>query len=93
MLDRLYNVLDNLALRHQLFKVETIGCTHMVVGNLQPSLRDHVAKACWFAMNAHKAAQTIVVCPDDPSLGYVLDVTAVWMIYLSDMLCIIVVDA
>ncbi|DBA82757.1 TPA: Guanylate cyclase soluble subunit alpha-2 [Trebouxia sp. C0004] len=40
MLDRLYNVPDNLALRHQLFKVETIGCTHTVVGNLQkPSTR------------------------------------------------------
>lgn len=42
MLDRLYNVLDNLALRHQLFKVETIACTHMVVGNpAEPSTRPY----------------------------------------------------
>ena len=69
LLDRLYHVLDNLAIRHQLFKVETIGCTHMAVGNLDPCLSDHVAKAAWFSLDAHKAAQSILVCQDDPSLG------------------------
>ena len=71
LLDRLYHILDNLALRWQLFKVETIGCTHMVVGNLQPALPDHVARACWFALDAHKATQSVPVCAADPLLGYV----------------------
>ena len=70
MLDRLYHVLDKLALRHQLFKVETIGCTHMVVGNLQRPQPDHASKAAWFALEAHHAAQSILVRMQDPSLGY-----------------------
>ncbi len=69
MLDRLYHMLDNLALRHQLFKVETIGCTHMVVGNLQKPQCDHTAKAAWFALDAHKAAQSVLISPNDPMLG------------------------
>ena len=69
MLDRLYHVLDNLALRHHLFKVETIGCTHVVVGNLQTPQPDHASKAAWFALDAHKAAQSILVSTQDPSLG------------------------
>ena len=69
MLDRLYHVLDNLALRHQLFKVETIGCTHMVVGNLQKPQPDHASKAAWFALDAQRAAQSILVCTQDLSLG------------------------
>ena len=69
MLDRLYHVLDDLALQHQLFKVETIGCTHMVVGNLQNPQPDHAAKAAWFALDAHKAAQTLLISPADATLG------------------------
>ena len=69
MLDRLYHLLDNLALRHQLFKVETIGCTHMVVGNLQNPQPDHAAKAVWFALDAHKAAQSVYISSKDPTLG------------------------
>ncbi|DBA87007.1 TPA: hypothetical protein ACH3X2_000386 [Trebouxia sp. C0005] len=71
MLDRLYNVLDNLALRHQLFKVETIGCTHMVVGNLQNPQPDHTARAVWFALDAHRAAQSVRISAKDPTLGYI----------------------
>ena len=70
LLDRLYQVLDNLAIQHQLFKVETIGCTHMVVGNLQTPHPGHASTAAWFAMDAHKAAQRILICEEDPSLGW-----------------------
>ena len=69
MLDRLYHVLDDLALRHQLFKVETIGCTHMVVGNVHIPQSDHTAKSAWFALDAHKAAQALLISSSDPSLG------------------------
>ena len=69
LLDRLYHILDSLALRHQLFKVETIGCTHMVVGNLQNPQPDHAAKAAWFALDAHKAALSVLISAKDPMLG------------------------
>ena len=70
MLDRLYQELDGLAIRHCLFKVETIGATHMCVGNLQSPQPDHASKAAWFALDAHKAAQSIPVSTEDPSLGW-----------------------
>ena len=70
MLDRLYQDLDSLAIRHCLFKVETIGATHMCVGNLQSAQPDHASKAAWFALDAHKAAQSILVSTQDPSLGW-----------------------
>ncbi|KAL3157894.1 hypothetical protein ABBQ32_012304 [Trebouxia sp. C0010 RCD-2024] len=71
LLDRLYQVLDNLAIRHNLFKVETIGCTHMVVGNLQAAQPEHASKAAWFALDAHKAARTILISAEDPPLGHI----------------------
>ena len=83
LLDKLYQALDSLAIRHHLFKVETIGCTHMVVGNLQTPRPDHASKAAWFALDAHKAAQTIPIKEQDPYLGYAVPSHLLFALILS----------
>ncbi|CAB9514122.1 Receptor-type guanylate cyclase gcy [Seminavis robusta] len=67
MLDRLYNQLDDLSHKHDLYKVETIGDAYMCCGNLvkdQPE--DHVKRVADFAVDAMEAAGTIRINEDDP---------------------------
>lgn len=79
ILDRLYRALDSLAIKHDLFKVETIASTHMVVGNLQSPKPDHAAKAAWFALDAHRAARSIPISAQDPSLGWAVPLRFPWL--------------
>lgn len=57
MLDRLYAKFDDLAKKHQLFKVETIGDAYMAVGNLSVPQADHAERVALFAMDCVEAAQ------------------------------------
>jgi len=72
MLDRLYLKLDNLSVKHDVFKVETIGDAYMAVTNLvkdQPD--DHAKRIADFAIDAIKAANETNVDEDDLGMGVV----------------------
>lgn len=69
MLDRLYRAFDALTSRHNLFKVETIGDSYMVVGNLRCSQPDHAARVAFFSIEAVQTAQSILVSESNPDLG------------------------
>ena len=69
MLDRLYEKFDALVAHYELFKVETIGDTYMVVGNLPDPQADHTARVAHFAIDAVAAADTVEINVEDPSLG------------------------
>ena len=71
MLDRLYRAFDGLTTQHNLFKVETIGDSYMVVGNLRHPQPDHAARVAAFAIEAVHMAGSILINEDDPSMGYV----------------------
>ena len=71
MLDRLYCALDSLTSKYNLFKVETIGDAYLVVGNLRHPQHDHAAQVARFAMEAVKAATSILANEDDLDMGYV----------------------
>lgn len=71
MLDRLYCALDSLTSKYNLFKVETIGDAYMVVGNLRHPQHNHAAQVARFAMEAVKAATSILANEDDLAMGYV----------------------
>ncbi|CAB9506309.1 activated protein kinase catalytic subunit alpha-1 [Seminavis robusta] len=70
MLGRLYNKLDKVAEKHEVFKVETIGDAYMAVTNLvkdQPD--DHVKRIAEFAADALEAANDTLIDEDNPEKG------------------------
>ena len=69
MLDRLYRAFDKLTARHKLFKVETIGDSYMVVGNLRHPQPDHAAQVALFAIEAIQTAGSIAINESDLSMG------------------------
>ena len=69
MLDRLYRAFDKVTARHNLFKVETIGDSYMVVGNLRHSQPDHASQVAHFAIEAVHSAGSILINEDDPGMG------------------------
>lgn len=72
MLDRLYHKFDDLTLRYDVFKVETVGDAYMCVTNLvkdQPD--DHAKRIAMFAMDAITAASETLIDTSDPSLGMI----------------------
>mmetsp|Transcript_30979 Transcript_30979/g.78271 ORF Transcript_30979/g.78271 Transcript_30979/m.78271 type:complete len:506 (+) Transcript_30979:133-1650(+) len=71
MLDRLYLKFDHLAEELGMFKVETIGDAYMAVANLAAKQPDHALRVAQFSIAAVKAANTVLVKEDDPSLGHV----------------------
>jgi len=72
MLDRLYLKFDNLSVKHDIFKVETIGDAYMAVTNLvKDQLDDHAKRIADFAIDAIKAANETNVDEDDPGMGLV----------------------
>eukprot|EP00980_Cylindrotheca_fusiformis_P024135 scaffold11561_cov151-Cylindrotheca_fusiformis.AAC.8 len=72
MLDRLYLAFDELARKHEIFKVETIGDAWMGVTNLEGNQKDsHVKRIAQFAVDAVEAASKVLIDEDDPSAGFV----------------------
>lgn len=71
MLDRLYNKFDELTVKHDIFKLETIGDAYMCVSSLlKPQNSDHVKRIAEFSIDAMKAAnETPIVL--DGSMGTV----------------------
>lgn len=71
MLDRLYNKFDNLSVRHDIFKVETIGDAYMAVTNLVKDQPDHAKRVAEFSVDALEAANQTLIDEDDPEQGVV----------------------
>lgn len=72
MLDRLYNVFDELSHKHDIFKVETIGDAYMAVTNLvNDQDEDHAKRISMFAHDAIEAANKTLIDAEDPSRGCV----------------------
>ena len=72
LLDRLYQKFDDLADKHDIFKVETIGDAYMAVTNLvKDQSTDHVKRIALFAIDAVKVANFTMIDSEDESLGYV----------------------
>ena len=69
LLDRLYRAFDALTSRHNLFKVETIGDSYMVVGNLRCSQPDHAARVAYFAIEAVQTDHPLLVSESKPDIG------------------------
>eukprot|EP00980_Cylindrotheca_fusiformis_P023386 scaffold10429_cov126-Cylindrotheca_fusiformis.AAC.17 len=70
MLDRLYLAFDQLADRHGVFKVETIGDSWMGVTNLEGNQNDtHAKRIAEFAIDAVEAASRVLIDEDDPRAG------------------------
>eukprot|EP00980_Cylindrotheca_fusiformis_P010498 scaffold2325_cov126-Cylindrotheca_fusiformis.AAC.8 len=72
LLDRLYLAFDDLATKHGVFKVETIGDAWMGVTNLEGNQADsHAKRIAEFAMEAVEAAGKVLIDEDDPLAGNV----------------------
>ena len=72
MLDRLYTKFDELAERHHVYKVETIGDSYMAVTNLVADQReDHAARIARFSLGALAAANTVLIDEDNPGMGHI----------------------
>ena len=71
MLDRLYTQLDELAGKHVVFKLETIGDAWVGVTNLTKIQNDHAARIARFAIDAIRVAQRTHIHPQRPELGNV----------------------
>eukprot|EP00931_Biecheleriopsis_adriatica_P056935 TRINITY_DN33772_c0_g1_i1.p1 TRINITY_DN33772_c0_g1~~TRINITY_DN33772_c0_g1_i1.p1 ORF type:complete len:445 (+),score=109.81 TRINITY_DN33772_c0_g1_i1:26-1360(+) len=70
MLGRLFTKLDMLALKHGIFKVETIGDAYMAVANLfDHQQSDHAKCIAMFAKEAIEVARSTAIDEDHPSLG------------------------
>ena len=70
MLDRLYQRFDDLASKHDVFKIETIGDAFIGVTNLVKDQNDdHAKRIAAFAIDCVEAASKTPVSLDDPSLG------------------------
>ena len=72
MLDRLYIKFDALSVKHDVFKIETIGDAYVGVCNLvKDQGSDHAKRVAEFASDTiNAAADTPILC-DDPSMGTV----------------------
>jgi serine/threonine protein kinase len=71
MLDRLYDQLDEVARKHSVFKVETIGDAYMAVANLVREQPDHTKLIAQFAQEAITVANGTLIQEDKPELGFV----------------------
>ena len=71
MLDRLYEKLDALSRRHDVYKVETIGDCSMCCTNLILDQPDHCKRKVKFAFDAIQSANETLINPDQPNLGYI----------------------
>ncbi len=72
MLDRLYLKFDELSVKHDVFKIETIGDAYVGVCNLvKKQEADHAKRITEFAIDTLKAAAETPVLLDDPSMGTV----------------------
>jgi len=72
MLDRLYMKFDELSVKHDVFKIETIGDAYVGVCNLvKKQETDHAKRVAEFAMDTLKAASSTQILPEDSSMGYV----------------------
>ena len=71
MLDRLYTAFDQLADKHEVFKLETIGDAWVGVCNLRSSQPDHAARIARFSIDAVEAARQTAIHLDRPELGTV----------------------
>mmetsp|Transcript_62931 Transcript_62931/g.153219 ORF Transcript_62931/g.153219 Transcript_62931/m.153219 type:complete len:389 (-) Transcript_62931:854-2020(-) len=71
LLDRLYQKLDALTDKYDIFKVETIGDAYMCVTNLVKDQPDHAKRIAEFAIEAVKMANDTLIDQTDPSMGYV----------------------
>jgi class 3 adenylate cyclase len=71
MLDRLYQVFDDLARKYEVFKIESRGDGYMACTNLvMDQSQDHVKNMAEFAMAAIEAASQIPIDKDDPRMGF-----------------------
>ena len=72
MLDRLYMKFDELSVKHDVFKIETIGDAYVGVCNLvKKQETDHAKRVAEFAMDTLKAASSTQILPEDSSMSYV----------------------
>ena len=71
MLDRLYSRVDELSVKHQIYKVETIGDSWMGVTNMIQDQPDHATKMVEFAVDMIHAANETLIDIDDPTRGCV----------------------
>ena len=71
LLDRLYIAFDELAGKHQVFKLETIGDAWVGVTNLAGDQVDHAARIARFSIDAMHAAHSTIIHPDKPEMGTV----------------------
>lgn len=71
MLERLYQALDVLAKKHNVFKVETVGDAYMGVTNLDGSEYDtHVKQVAEYAKDAIRVASKTLIDEENASTGY-----------------------
>uniref|UniRef100_A0A061QTS4 Tkl dicty4 protein kinase n=1 Tax=Tetraselmis sp. GSL018 TaxID=582737 RepID=A0A061QTS4_9CHLO len=71
MLERLFLKFDELAMKHGVFKVETIGDAYMCVGGLPEPQEDHTLRIARMALDCIDAANQTLIDPEDLSLGYI----------------------
>jgi len=71
MLSRLFVKFDELAKKHGLFKVETIGDAYMCVGGLPDPQPDHVVRVARMALDCVEAANSTLVDTQDEGLGFI----------------------
>lgn len=71
MLDRLYSKFDALSLKHDVFKVETIGDAYMAATNLVKDQAEHTSQIAHFSIDALKAANSTLIDLDNPEMGSV----------------------
>jgi serine/threonine protein kinase len=69
--DRLYNTMDALACKHDVFKVETNDSTFMVIGNFVKDQADHTKRVAHFAIDVMAMTQQTLIDIDNPDLGCV----------------------
>ena len=72
MLDRLYLKFDELSVKHDVFKIETIGDAYVGVCNLvKKQDMDHAKRITEFAIDTIKAAAETPILPDETDMGTV----------------------
>jgi class 3 adenylate cyclase len=72
LLDRLYLKFDELSVKHDVFKLETIGDAFVGICNLvKDQSDDHAKRVVEFAMECVKAAAETPILCEDPSMGAV----------------------
>lgn len=72
MLDRLYLKFDELSIKYDVFKMETIGDAYMAVSNIvKDQSSDHATRIALFAFDAINAANETLIDTEDPDKGCV----------------------